>query len=184
MTTTASLREASLDELTLGSTLTLEELVERSALSEMAASFHSLFGVPLRVFNEAGAILADASAQPAVYDYLIEHHRRAKAALQEVVSAVKRLDPGSKGEAAYTCFTGAVYHVVAIRYDNRQLGRMVFGPFLPTTVKEVPQTLLAVEPDVDLATVRDLLFKMPKAREETVRRNRATRSRHARSDSL
>ena len=108
----------------------------------------------IRIFSDAGVLLADASVQPAVYDYLADHHRRAKAALQEVVSAVKRVDPGSKGEASYTCFTGAVYHVVAIRYDNRQLGRMVLGPFLPPSVRDLPQSLLAVEPDVDVVKVK------------------------------
>jgi signal transduction histidine kinase len=165
----AEFREHTLDELTLGSSLSLEELVERSALSEMATSFHQLFGVPLRIFSDAGALLADVSVQPAIYEYLTENHRRAKAALQEVVAGVKRVDPGPKGEAAYNCFTGAVYHVVAIQYDGRKLGRLVLGPFLPPTVKEIPQTLLAVEPEVDVATAKELLLRMPRAREETVR---------------
>lgn len=167
--TGSPVRERTLDELTLGSTLALEELVDRSALGEIAASFHELFGVPLRIFSEAGVLLADASIQPAIYEYLTEHHRRAKAALQEVVAAVKRVDPGPKGEAAYTCFTGAIYHVVSISYDNRQLGRMVLGPFLPPTIKDLPQSLLAVEPDVDIPKAKELLLKMPRAREETVK---------------
>ncbi|HVU04734.1 MAG TPA: ATP-binding protein [Polyangiaceae bacterium] len=167
--TVAAKEERSLDELTLGSALLLEELVDRSALSEMAQSFHELFGMPLRIFSEAGLLLADASAQPAIYEYLAEKHRRAKAALQEVVTAVKRVDPGARGEASYTCFTGGVYHVVAIRYDGRQLGRMVLGPFLPPATKDIPQSLLAVEPDVDVVAAKELLLKMPRAREETVR---------------
>jgi two-component system sensor histidine kinase BarA len=162
-------RERTLDELTLGSTLSLEELVERSALGEMATSFKELFGVPLRIFSEAGLLMADASVQPAIYEYLTEHHRRAKSALQEVVTAVKRVDPGPKGEASYTCFTGAVYQVVAIRYDGRPLGRMVLGPFLPPSIKDVPQSLFLVEPDIDAAVVKELLVKMPRAREDTVR---------------
>jgi two-component system sensor histidine kinase BarA len=157
--TMAEVRERTLDELTLGSSLSLEELVERSALTEMAKSFHQLFGVPLRIFSDAGVLLADVSVQPAIYEYL----------LQEVVAGVKRVDPGPKGEAAYNCFTGAVYHVVAIQYDGRKLGRLVLGPFLPPTVKEIPQTLLAVEPEVDVVTAKELLMRMPRAREETVR---------------
>jgi signal transduction histidine kinase len=173
----AEARERTLDELTLGSSLSLDELVERSALAEMATNFHQLFGVPLRIFSDAGVLLADASVQPAIYEYLSENSRRAKAALQEVVAAVKRVDPGPKGEAAYTCFTGAVYHVVAIQYDGRQLGRLVLGPFLPATVKDVPQSLLAVEPAVDVAAAKELLLRMPRAREETVRQI----ARHMRS---
>ncbi|HEX3595692.1 MAG TPA: ATP-binding protein, partial [Polyangiaceae bacterium] len=85
------------------------------------------------------------------------------------VNLVSDVEPGPKGEAAYNCFTGAVYHVVAIQYDGRQLGRLILGPFLPANVKEVPQTLLAVEPEVDVVVAKELLLKMPRAREETVR---------------
>lgn len=167
--TTAPAGERSLDELTMGSSLSLEELVERKALGEMATSFYELFGVPLRVFSDAGVLLADASEQPAVYDFMNQHHRRAKTAIQEVVAAVKRVDPGPKGEASYTCFTGAVYHIVAIRYDDRVLGRLVLGPFLPPSVKELPQSLLNVVPDIDRERVKALLLQMPRAREDTVR---------------
>jgi signal transduction histidine kinase len=79
------------------------------------------------------------------------------------------VDPGPKGEASYTCFTGAVYHIVSIRYDDRTLGRLVLGPFLPPSVKELPQSLTGIEPDLDRERVKDLLFRMPRAREETVR---------------
>jgi signal transduction histidine kinase len=167
--TIAPAGERSLDELTMGSSLALEELIERKALGEMAASFHGLFGVPLRVFTETGVLLADASQQPAVYEYLNQNHRRARAAVQEVVAAVKRVDPGPKGEAAYTCFTGAVYHIVSIRYDDRPLGRLVLGPFVPPSVKELPESLIAVAPDIDRDRVKALLFQMPRAREETVK---------------
>jgi len=167
--TTAPAGERSLDELTMGSSLSLEELIERKALGEMATSFYDLFGVPLRVFSEAGVLLADASDQPAVYDFLNQSSRRAKTALQEVVAAVKRVDPGPKGEASYTCFTGAVYHIVAIRYDDRVLGRFVLGPFLPPGVKDLPPTLVGIEPNLDRERVKELLLQMPRAREDTVK---------------
>ena len=160
--------ERSLDELTLGGGLTLEELVDRAALSEMASSFYELFHVPLRIFSESGALLADASQQPPVYEYL-NGFRGARAALQEVVAAVKRIDTGERGEASYRCFTGSVYNVLAIRYDHRLLGRMVLGPFLPPSVRSVPQSLLAVDPAIDRTRVKALLAQMPRAREETVR---------------
>lgn len=158
----------SLDELTLGAGLLLEDLVDQKALAELSSSFRDLFGVPLRIFSQSGVLFADASYQPPVYDYLSQHHRSARAALQEVVSAVKRLDPGPGGHTAYTCFTGAVYEIMTITYDGRTLGRMVLGPFLPPSVKGVPPSLLAIDPGIDVAVVGDLLKKMPRARPETV----------------
>jgi signal transduction histidine kinase len=79
------------------------------------------------------------------------------------------VDTGPKGEALFACFTGAVYHVVSIRYDDRSLGRLVLGPFLPPGVTDIPETLISVEPEVERERVRDLLFRLPRAREETVR---------------
>ena len=105
-----------------------------------------------------------ASVQPAIYEYLNEHHRRAKAAPQEVVAAVKRVDPGPKGEAAYNCFTGAVYHVVPIIYDERQLGRIILGPFLPADVSEVPPALLGIDPKIEPERARLTLAEMPGSR--------------------
>jgi signal transduction histidine kinase len=165
--TSAAPGESGVDGLTLGDVFTLEELIDRDALTEMATSFFELFRMPLRIFSESGQLLADVSQQPEVYEYL-NTLRRARAALQEVVSAVKRVDTGSKGEASYTCFTGAVYHVVSITYDHRNLGRMVLGPFLPPSVTEVPKSVLTIDPDIDASRVKELLPKMPRARQDTV----------------
>lgn len=160
--------DRSVQQLTLGEGLTLEELVDRSALNEMAKSFHELFGIPLRIFSDTGVLLADASDRPAVYEYL-NGFRKARSALQEIFSAVKRVDTGEHGEATYPCFTGARYHVVAVTYDQRTLGRVVLGPFLPSTLKEIPKSLLTIDSEVDVDQVRQLLGKMPRAKEETVR---------------
>lgn len=158
----------SLDELTLGTGLLLEDLVDQKGLTEMAVSFQDLIRMPLRIFSQSGVLFSDASFQPPIYEYLVEHHPNARAALQEVAAAVKRLEPGPSGGAAYTCFTGAVYEVSAITYEGRKLGKIVLGPFLPPSVNEPPTSLLAVEPGIDIPRARELLSKMPRAQPETV----------------
>ena len=101
-----------LDELTLGSGMTLEDLVSRDGLTEMVKSANELFGVPIRVFTEDGKLLADAADSIELYAYL-NTSRHGRAALSEVVAAVKALTPGEGGEAHYTCVTGASYRVAA-----------------------------------------------------------------------
>ena len=59
-----------LEELTMGRAVELESLVDRAALRETAESARELFGASLRIFSEAGKLLADASEQPAIYAYL------------------------------------------------------------------------------------------------------------------
>jgi len=161
------LRRESLDDLTLGRGATLETLVDRSALGELATSFYELFRVPLRIFSAEGRVLADASHPEPLYVYL-DSLRQARRALADEISTVKAADPGVDGDLVIPSVTGGVYRVVAISYDGRQLGRMVFGPFLPLAVREPPSTLLELDPDLDAEQAAALLAKMPRARQQTV----------------
>ncbi|MCC6217242.1 MAG: PocR ligand-binding domain-containing protein [Polyangiaceae bacterium] len=156
-----------LDELTLGSAMRLEELVDRNGLAELARSFFELFRVPLRVFSEDGKILADAYETPSLYVYL-NGVPGARLALQEVIDSVKAVVPEIGQDATRACVTGAAYRVSAISYDGRRIGRMVLGPFLPPTVREVPTSLLALDGGLDPGRLKALLSEMPRAREETV----------------
>jgi signal transduction histidine kinase len=158
----------SLDELTLGSGVGLEDLVDRAALDELVRSFFELFRVPLRIYTGDGKLIADASEQTSLYAYL-NSLKNGRVALRDLVAKVKGLDPGPGGEVSHGCVTGAVYHVVGISYDSRPLGRMILGPFLPPTVREPPASLLGIDPDLDAERATSLLYEMPRAREETVR---------------
>ncbi len=159
--------ELGFDELTVGKGASLEELVDRSALGELTVSFFELFRVPIRVFSESGQILADASEQPPLYAYL-NTTKGGRRALQEVVAAVKKVDAGSSGEVVEHCVTGALYQVVAIRYDERPLGRIIIGPFMPPDSLEPADSLLKLDSAIDGARARELLLEMPRARPDTV----------------
>jgi signal transduction histidine kinase len=158
-----------LDELTLGGNMALEELVSRDGLAEMVKSANELFGVPIRVFTEDGKLLADAADSIELYSYL-NTSRAGRAALSEVVAAVKSLAPGPEGEASYSCVSGALYRVVAIVYDSRQIGRMILGPFVPKASTEPPRSLLELDAQLDATNVRALFHKLPSADEQQVSR--------------
>lgn len=157
----------SLDELTLGSGMSLEDLVSRDGLAEMVKSVHELFGVPIRVFAEDGKLLADAADSVELYSYL-NTSRAGRAALSEVVAAVKSLTPGDNGEARYECVTGALYRVCAIIYDSRQIGRMILGPFSLDPTAEPPSKLLQLDAQLDPENLRALYRKLPRGDEQTV----------------
>ncbi|HEY6559513.1 MAG TPA: ATP-binding protein [Polyangiaceae bacterium] len=159
--------ERSLDDLALGRGIGLEDLVDRDALGEMVQSFYDLFHIPLRVFGETGAMLADATSHQKLYTYL-NTMKNCRLALAEVVSAIKGINPGNEGEVTYPCISGAVYRVVSITYDARRIGRLILGPFLPAHVADLPDALLELEPSIDRVKARALLLEMPRAREETV----------------
>jgi signal transduction histidine kinase len=158
-----------LDELTLGGDMALEDLVSRDGLAEMVKSAKELFGVPIRVFSEDGKLLADAAESIELYAYL-NTSRAGRAALSDVVAAVKSLEPGDNGEASYACVTGARYRVVAIVYDSRQIGRMIMGPFAADPEAEPPASLLGLDAQLDQANLRALFRKLPRGDEQTISR--------------
>ena len=158
-----------LDEPTLGNSVSLEDLLSRDGLTEMVKSAAELFGVPIRVFTEDGKLLADAADSIELYVYL-NTSRNGRAALSEVVATVKSLAPGPEGQADYTCVTGALYRVAAIDYDSRQIGRMILGPFTPEPDAEPPAKLLTLDPQLDPDNLRRLFRKLPRADEQTVSR--------------
>lgn len=159
----------SLDELTLGGDMSLEELVSRDGLAEVIKSANELFGVPIRVFSEDGKLLADAAESIELYAYL-NTSRAGRAALSEVVAAVKALTPGADGEASYVCVTGALYRVAAIVYDSRQIGRMILGPFSPDPTGQPPAKLLELDAQLEPENLRALYRKLPHCNEQTVGR--------------
>jgi two-component system, NarL family, sensor histidine kinase BarA len=165
----AAAAEKTLDELTLTQEFDLEELVDRQALAEMVESFFDLFRVPLRVFGEQGKLLADSAAPLELYRYLATLPKT-RAAIESVVSDVKSLQPTEDGQITHPCVTGALYRVVAIRYDARPLGRLILGPFVPPSVSELPAALVELEPELDLEKAQSLLERMPRADEATAAR--------------
>ncbi|HYQ31407.1 MAG TPA: ATP-binding protein [Polyangiaceae bacterium] len=155
------------DELTLGHGASLEDLVDRDALGEMAKSFYDLFGVPLRIFSEEGKLLADAADQIALYTCL-NSVRAGRAALAEIAAKVKNLALGEDGLASYHCATGEHYRVLAIQYDGKRIGRMILGPFVIPAQVEAPPALLVLDPELDQAQLRDAFRAMPRAEDDSV----------------
>jgi two-component system, NarL family, sensor histidine kinase BarA len=171
--------DATLQGLTLGTDVRLEELVDREALGEMARSFQALLGISLRIFSADGHLLAEAATEQAICRYVVSlaHGRRA---CRETVDLARRAQPqpvtqdhpsaAARREAVHACFSGAQYRIFPIEYDGRQLGKAVLGPYLPAEVASVPDSLLAIDPSIDPAQARELLPRMPRAKTETITR--------------
>ena len=155
------------EALTMGMSLRLEELVHREHLGEMVRSFHQLFGIPIRIFGSEGALLADAVVDQPLCQYVGSFPTGASACAS-TVAAAKRAEPPAAGQVTHACFSGAAYRIVPIEYDQRRIGKIILGPYLPAERTEVPRTLLEVHPRVEPQRARDLLARMPRARAETV----------------
>ena len=166
MTSSPSLVEL---DANLDGRLRLDELVNRDALGELCTSFYDLFGIPVRIYSSEGALLADVSSPQELCAY-VNVGLRGRAACASVVGAVKHIDPGFDGDVVHPCFTGAAYRVIGIDYEGRRIGRLIVGPYLPASTNDMPASLPAIDAEIDPATARSLLFKMPRAKSETITR--------------
>jgi two-component system sensor histidine kinase BarA len=158
-----------IDDLLMDTRIRLEELVDREGLDELCASFRTLFGIPVRIYSNEGALLADATGEQELCAY-VNRFTEGRRACASLVGAVKAHDPGDRGDVVHPCFTDAVYRILAIEYDGRRVGRLIVGPFIPTAITEPPASLLAVDPGIAADEARALLAKMPRAKPETVGR--------------
>jgi signal transduction histidine kinase len=155
-------------DLTLAEVARLEDVVDRRALTEVCRSFFELFSIPVRVFSRDGALLADAHEEQEICRY-VNTLGEGRRACSKLVSEVKRLDPEA-APVSHACFTGAEYRIVPIVYQGRRLGRFVVGPYMPAERREVPRSLLVVDPRVDGQAARAALQEMPRVRAETLER--------------
>jgi signal transduction histidine kinase len=157
------------NELTVGGGARLEELVDRESLSQLAASFADLSGVGVRMFDAEGKLLADASLTVELVSYLTTL-KHARSAVEGTVSSVKSLDPGPSGQASIDGVSGGRYRVVALEHDGRRVGRLVFGPYFPPSLVDIPSALLELEPALDLDRARGLLTMAPRVSDESMDR--------------
>ena len=161
--------DVSTEDLLLDGRVRLEDLVDRDGLDELCKSFVVLFGIPVRVYSSAGALLADAGSQQELCAY-VNATRDGRRACASTVAAVRARDPGEEADVVYPCFTGAAYRIFALEYDRRRIGRLIVGPFLPATVVEAPASLLTVDAAVEKERAQTLLLKMPRAKPDTITR--------------
>ena len=166
---TAGLPSVAIEDLVLDDRLRVEDLVDRAGLDELCKSFQALFGIPVRVYSTDGGMVAEATGEHEICAYVNETPNGRKACAS-TVAAVKARDPGESGDVTHPCFTGATYRVMTLEYDGRKIGRLVVGPFLPSSVVKAPPSLGAVDPGIAADRAQALLLKMPSAKAEAVTR--------------
>lgn len=158
-----------LDDLTLGSGIKLEDLVDREAMGEMLASVGDLLEVPLRVFSEDGKLIAEAVRELPFFAH-VSHSLPVRSGIDQVIGTVKRrpLSPGD--HVVEACVTGAFYAVTALSYDQRCVGRLVIGPYVQPGIETPPEGLYQLDAALDRDQVASLFRELPRASEESVRR--------------
>lgn len=149
--------------------VTLEDVVDRGALTDLCKSIHALFGISVRIYSSNDALLASAATELALCRYMNEVPG-SKAACGATVSAAKSMGPGESGEVTHPCFTGLAYRIVALEHEGRRVGRVVFGPFAPAGLREPPAALSRADARLDPGRALELLAGAPRVKSETLGR--------------
>ncbi|WP_437798549.1 ATP-binding protein [Sorangium sp. So ce693] len=148
--------------------LSLEDLVDRQALGEMAASFHKLFGLPIRIQSINGATLAESGALAPLPPLggLTGGEQEGRRASAAPADRAARQGASAGSEVADPRFEGALYQVFPIEYDGRAIGRSILGPYLPDGLDEPPAAQIEAASHLDLAPAAEGWLRMPRLRPE------------------
>ena len=163
--------------------LQLSDVLDLPSFTEVCKGFVELYRIGIKVFEERGAKLVDLKMGNAEFCGYVFGFSGGGASCTRTVARVKdgavepvqgaRLPVSGDAPGAVTvqCFTGLRYLVLPIKHEGDTLGRIVFGPFVPDDLKELPRSLFdAVGQGFDVAKGKDFLGKIKRVNEGTVTR--------------
>jgi signal transduction histidine kinase len=163
--------------------LSLADVLEPASFQELVKSFAELYKIGVKVFDERGGKLADVKIGNGDFCGNVFNFPEGRRCCTATVARVKdgpleatlgAREPaqagGPAGLIAVPCFTGLRYLVLPIRFEGDLLGRVIFGPFIPEDLRELPATLTSVAPELDVTTAWRQLEKVRRAPEGTVAR--------------
>jgi two-component system, NarL family, sensor histidine kinase BarA len=134
----------------LNQKIPLQDLLDLRSFAEVCHSFAELYRVGLKVFDEAGNKLVDVKVGNGDFCGYIWSKPNGR---EQCIDTVGRVKGDAVGEdpapTTFQCFSGCRYVVQPILYEGDLMGRVVFGPFVPEDMGELPATLLAIATDLD-----------------------------------
>jgi two-component system, NarL family, sensor histidine kinase BarA len=165
--------------------LTLGEMLDAPSFTEVVKGFVELYKVGIKVFDEKGGKLADIKVGNGDFCGYVFSFAEGRSRCTATVGRVKdgavapsegaRLPvlqdvAGPRGMVAVPCFTGLRYLVMPVVWEGDVLGRVIFGPFTPDDLEDLPPSLTNISPGLDPASARALMAKIRRAPESTVAR--------------
>ncbi|HET8540503.1 MAG TPA: ATP-binding protein [Anaeromyxobacter sp.] len=141
--------------------LPLADLLDLRAFAEVCQSFAELYRVGLKVFDETGNRLVDVKVGNADFCGYIWTKASGREQCMATVARVKS-EPIPEEPAArqFECFSGCRYVVQPVLYEGDVMGRVVFGPFVPDELAELPGSLRRIADDFDARAAATYLEKI------------------------
>jgi two-component system sensor histidine kinase BarA len=118
--------------------ISLAELLDIQAFREVCASFVDLYKIGIKIFDVDGTKLVDIRVGNGDWCGYIFQNSVGRQRCTGLVTRIKQFEyPGlARGEVVeQRCFSGLKYVLMPINYGGDQLGRVVYGPFLPADLE-------------------------------------------------
>ena len=153
--TSAKIMPSSGGDSALQRKLKLSDMLDLPSFTEVCQGFSELYRVGVKVYEEKGPKLVDIkTASTDLCGYIFEisggkaqcirNAARVKDGPVEAKDGAKSMHDG-KGEVfSIPCFTGCRYLVLPIRHEGETLGRVVFGPYVPDDLTQLPAAAASV----------------------------------------
>ena len=139
----------------------LADLLDLKAFEEVCRSFAELYRVGLKVFDETGNKLVDVKVGNADFCGYIWSKPSGREQCMATVGRVKSQDVGEEPvPTTFECFSGCRYVVEPVLYEGDLMGRVVFGPFVPDELTQLPDSLKKISADFDAKLASSYLEKI------------------------
>jgi signal transduction histidine kinase len=148
---------------------TLNELIDGETFGEVLSSFNKLFEVPCRVFDEKGALLAGPTETNPICQH-INAYEQGRSRCTEMRTRIKRALPETDEIGYLECFCGLKYAIVPLHYQTETVGKLVFGPYLPTELERIPSAVREIDAKFDLAAYREIVSGSRRVGRRSLRR--------------
>lgn len=148
----------------------LGDVVEVSLLRELCKGFSELYGLGIKVFDTHGTKLVDFRSQTTAYCGLMFQHQGSKQACAQLVGHIKSCDVEAAPKAGMSvqCFSGLKYRITPVMHEGDYIGRVIYGPFRPGELTQVPAGLAQLAPTMDNKQKVDLLAPVRSVGEQTM----------------
>jgi signal transduction histidine kinase len=150
----------------------LREMLDLPSFTEVCKSFVDLYRVGLKVFDEDGTKLVDIKTGSGDFCAYMFTKVPGRVLCTETVNYVRHhpLPVVAHAMESRDCFSGCRYVMSPILHEHEPIGRVVFGPFVPDDLADLGQQLAALDGTFDLNEARELMGRIRKAPDQTVRR--------------
>jgi signal transduction histidine kinase len=159
-----------MSESVLQRRLVLGELLDLNSFTQVCKTFVDLYRIGLKVFDAQGTKLVDikvASGDFCAYMFTGQTGRRL---CTETVTHIKVRPLEEPQIQPRNCFSGLRYLMLPILYEGDMLGRITFGPFMPEDLQGLGPELQALGSEFDLGKAKELIERIRRAPEGTVRK--------------